>query len=184
MLGGIDPIIIFQFSKLAPTVGTALSKIPFAASVPTLVAQPPIPVYLNEQRTGVYIQAEDKNVDIQTDLETLPDGTAPQVNQKGIANVVSIDILGKKDSIGLALLSSLIDLVFDRSTSQEYAITYMHGAITIFRGLLHSFSVNQTADNDLLTIKLELSVGQKNPKATSGVPTVSGQTNLAIPVGS
>jgi len=181
MLGGIDPIIIFQFSKLASVAGETISKIPIVSKIPTVVDQPPIPIYLSEELTGIYIDSEDKNVDISTDTETLTDGSSPDVNQKGIGTTVSINLLAKKDSIGMALLSAMIDLVYEKVTSKEYAITYLHGATTIFRGVLHSFSVNQSADNDLLTVKIELSKGSKNPAKPAEVPVVPKVTG-AVPL--
>lgn len=190
MLGGIDPIIIFEFSRLAnvPTVtgfvqgDSQTSRIPVISQVPTLVPLPPIPLYLSEQFTGVYIDSEDKNVDISTDTETLSSGGAPDVNQKGIGNTVSINLLAKKDSLGIALLSSMIDLVFEKVTSKEYAITYLHGATTIFRGVLHSYSANQNSENDLLRINIQLTRGNKNPTKPSPIGAVPGSTG-ALPGG-
>lgn len=182
MLNGLDPVLIFQFSKLAPVAGATVAKIPVISSIPTVIDQPPIPIYLSEQATGIMIDVEDKNVDIETDTETKTDGSDPDVNQKGIANVVSVQLTAKKDSIGMTLLSSLIDYVYDKSTSKEYAITYLHGAITVFRGVLHSFSINQTADNDLLSVKIEISKGTKNPTKQPSTITVPGQVG-PIPIG-
>ena len=41
-------------------------------------------------------------------------------------------------------------------TSKEYSITYLHGAVTVFNGLLHSFAVTQQANNELYNVTLEL----------------------------
>ena len=175
MLGGIDPVIIFQFSKLADTgFGDFISKIPVISQIPTVIAQPPIPIYLSETLTGIYIDSEDKNVDIETETESLSDGSTPEVNQKAIGSVVSINLVAKKNSLGLTLLSAMIDLLYEKVTSKEYAITYLHGATTVFRGVLHSYSVNQNASNELLTIKIELSRGQKQPQKPAGIPSVPG----------
>jgi hypothetical protein len=171
MLGGLEPVIIFQFSKLS-LADTGIADIPVISNFPSLVEQPPIPLYLSESLTGVFIDTEDKNVDIQTDTETLSSGAPPDVNQKGIASSVSINLLAKKDSIGIALLSAMIDLIFDKVTSKEYAISYLHGATTVFRGVLHSYQVSQNSNDDLITIKIELSKGTKNTSALSTVPTV------------
>lgn len=173
MLGGIDPIIIFQISKLASTgFADLISKVPLVSDIPTLIDQPPIPIYLSESLTGIYIDSEDKYVDIQTETTTTADGEPPDPNQSAIGSTVTINLIAKKNSLGLALLSSMIDLVFEKVTSKEYAITYLHGSTTIFRGLLQSYSVQQNASNELLSIKIELSRGQKQPKKVSGVPDV------------
>lgn len=65
-------------------------------------------------------------------------------------------MVATRDSIGVALFSAMADLVFPKLVSKEYSITYLHGAVTIFAGLLHSFSINQDAESTKYTINLEL----------------------------
>ena len=176
MLGGVDPVIIFQFGKLAAVAGATVAKIPLVSSIPTVVDQPPIPIYLSELATGIYIDSEDKNLDIETDTQTMTDGSEPEVSQKGIGTTIAINLVARADSLGLTLLSAMIDQIFEKVTSKEYAITYLHGPITVFRGVLHSFSVNKQSGNDLLTIKIELSKGTKEPTKKPPIPTVPGLT--------
>lgn len=181
MLGGIDPIIIFQFAKLAPSFGETVSKIPVLSKVPTLIEMPPIPVYLSENITGLFIDTESKSVDLETDTETMTDGSAPEVTQKGIQSGIEVNIMARKDSLGLTLISALIDQVFDKATSKEYAITYLHGPVTIFRGLLHSYAVEQSAENELLRIRINLSKGSKTPAKPSEIPVV-GKVTGGLPL--
>lgn len=171
MLNGIDPIIIFQFSKLAPSLGDTIARIPVLSQIPSLITMPPIPIYLSEEVTGIFIDSEDKTVDIETDVQTLTDGSTPDVNQKGVASTVSINMMAKKGSLGVSLLSAMIDQIFDKVSSKEYAITYLHGATTIFQGVLHSYSINQSASNDLYQIKIELSKGSKTPQKPAAIPS-------------
>lgn len=187
MLGGIDPVVIFQFRKKASTfIGpqqqTFLEKIPFVALIPTFIEEPPIPIYLSQQITGLMIDTESKNVDIETDTETRTDGKPPDLVQKGIASVVSITIKAKKDSVGVALISAMIDLIFDKVTSNEYTISYISGATTVFRGIIHSFNVDTVSDNDLAMIKIEISKGSKNPTKPNGIPTLTA-TTATVPGG-
>ena len=169
MLNGIDPILIFTFYKAQKDVTD--SKIPYANDLGlNRLALPPIPIYLSEQQTGIYIDSEDKNIDIETTVDTLRTGDEPLVNQKGIGSVISISMRASKKSLGLTLLSAMSDLILSKVTSKEYAITYLHGAITIFNGLLHSFSINQTADTDLYEIKLEISRGPASKTGIADIP--------------
>ncbi len=182
MLGGLDPIIIFQFSKLLPSFSAAVaSSIPVVNNEPLFLPYPPIPIYLSRALTGLLIDSEDKNVEIDTDLDTLSDGDTHQVNQKGLASTVTINIRAKKDSIGLTLMSAMVDVVFDKVTSKEYSITYFHGPITIFNGVLQSFEINQNAENDMATIKVTLSRGTKTPVKPASIPVV-GKVVGALPL--
>lgn len=182
MLNGIDPVIIFQFSKLAPTLGETVAKIPIVSSIPSLIAMPPIPVYLSQTLTGLHIDTEEKNVDIQTTTETTTDGSSPVVDQKGVGSVIAINLEARKDSVGLSLLSGLVDRIFDKVTSKEYSITYLHGPIIIFGGLLHSYSVAQEAGSELLKIKIEISKGQDSkPTKADPIPKVPALPG-AVPI--
>lgn len=181
MLGGLDPIIIFQFKKLAPSLSETVAKIPVVSEVKSFIEMPPIPIYFSRELsglTGIYIDGESKNIEISTDTQGMTDGSTPQTEQSPISTVVSISMFAKKDSLSVALLSSLIDLVYDKTTSKEYAITYLNGPITIFGGLLHSFSVDQNSGNDLLIIKMELTKGNKTPTKAPELGAVQKTTGL------
>jgi len=183
MLNGIDPIILIQFYEAPPAVISTLEKIPLISSYTTKVGLPPIPIYLSEKLTGLYIDNEDKNVDIQTATETLSDGGAPFVSQKGVGSTVRINLVASRSSIGVTLLSALADQIFDKVSSKQYTITYLNGAVTIFNGLLHSFSINQNANDDRYNIAIELSrAGTANAtQSQPSVPQVPGVSG-AVPL--
>lgn len=177
MLNGLDPILIFHFYK-APTEITS-SKIPLANDLGlNRLSLPPVPIYLSEKATGIYIDSEDKNIDIETNVDTLRDGADPDTNQKGLGNVVSVRMEANKNSLGITLLSAMSDLIFGKLTSKEYGITYLHGPITIFNGLLHSFSVNTDSNTDKLRITLEIAKAAGEKTTTVEVPAVSGTASL------
>src|SRR6185312_8408062 len=153
MLNGIAPIMLFNFIKIPVSKDNSIAKIPVVTTVTSQTnfsILAPIPVYLDEKLTGLCIETESKNVDIETETVTLTDTTQdPQQNQRGLSSTVTITMKARRGSIGLTLLSALIDVVFKKTTAHEYSITYMHGAIIIFQGLLHGFEINENEDNDL-----------------------------------
>lgn len=182
MLNGINPVVIFQFSALAPNLGSVISKIPLSSKAPSLIAQPPIPIYLDEKTFNIVIGGTSKSVDIETNTESLTNGAAPNVTQKAIQSSVDINIVGKTDSIPLTLLSALIDNVYEKVSSKEYSISFFYGATTIFNAHLQKYSAEITPGTDRLEVKISLSKGDKNPVKLPGVPTVPGATGT-IPVG-
>lgn len=179
MLGGTYPVIIFQFAKLNQALGPTVAKIPVISEIPSVIEQPPIPIYLDENVTGIIVDTEDKNIDIDTTTDTMTDGSEPQVNQKGIGTTLSITLQAKKNATGISLLTAMLDQVFEKLSSKEYAITYMNGAMTIFRGLVANYSASQNANTDLLTIKIELTRGQKQPTKKADDPEVKRTTGTA-----
>lgn len=169
MLNGLDPVIIFQFFKTVETFENLVAAIPKATGTEEKLILPPIPIYLSEKLTGLYIESEDKSIEIETKTEATADGKDPVTVQKPINSTIKVNMLARRDSIGLTLLSATADLILSKVTSQEYSITYLHGATTIFGGLLHSFNIQQNTDNDLCHITMELTkTTTKTEKPTDG----------------
>lgn len=171
MLNGVDPIFLFNFYKSIPELEGLVMKIPLVPAIANRYGLPPIPVYLSERVSGVYIDAEAKNIDIETSVETLKDGEDPVVNQKGIQSITTITMEANKGSIGMTLLTALAERVFPKVTSKEYGITYLHGGVIVLNGLLHSFSVSQSANDSRFQIQIQLSnsTGKTKPPLTQPV---------------
>ncbi len=174
MLGGIDPIIIFQVYKNVDLTTTADPcpcapgpRIPITSTKKTKVTVALIPIYLSEQASGLYIDDESKNIDIDTEINPLAVGTEEGglVNQKPLGSITTINLKGKQDSLGLTILLALSEMILGKVVSQEYEVTYMHGAVTVFGGLIHSFSFDQNSNDDLIKIKFELSRGRPKGKS-------------------
>lgn len=156
MLNGLYPVMIFNFSKLSQSTQESLAKIPIVSSIVDKIGLPPIPIYLDEKITGLAIASEEKAIEIQTTTETLTSGEKPEVNQKGINSTVTINIEASANSLGITLFSALADQIFDKVTSKEYSITYLHGAVTIFNGLINRFTISQGNNETKYYITIEL----------------------------
>ncbi len=182
MLNGLAPIILFQFSKTATTVNDTIASQPFIANA-VLKAKnllPAIPIYLDEKLTGLCIETESKNIDINTDYNTTTDsGGDALINQAALSSTITISMKAKRGSIGLTLFSALIDVLFKKVTAKEYSITYLHGAIVIFGALLHSFEINENEDNELSEIKIVL-INPGKHNATEAIKP--GGLSLQTPV--
>lgn len=184
MLNGIDPIILIHLSKRTDVAALSgvTGLIPIVSSaIDSLIDFPPIPIYLSERIFGIVIDSESKNVDVLTDFETKTDGTPVNVNQRGANSSISVNMTGKKDSIPITLLSAFIDLVYYKVSSKEYAITYLHGATTVFRGLLKSFAIDQVEGTDKLSIRLEITTGESKPQKGPVLLSPPKIPNLILP---
>jgi hypothetical protein len=180
MLNGLDPILIFNFKRLVPTDAqriascvascNGVSSIPVTADKKKFVNLPPIPVYLSEKLTGIYIDTEEKNVDIETTTDASADGETIKTDQKSVASTITISMVASKNSLGVTLLSAMSDVIFKYVSSKQYSVTYFHGAVTLINGLLHSFAITQNADDDLYKIKVVLIRGENKTKESSVTP--------------
>ncbi len=156
MINGLDPILIFSFyKKLTPAQTAALKDINIVSQFVSKLSLPPIPIYLSEKLTGIYVESENKNIEIETNFDGLAGGGV-NVNQKPLTSSIKIDLLAARNSIGLILLSAMSDLVLPLLVSKEYDVTYLNGGVTIIGGLFHSFSISQESNTDLMHISMEI----------------------------
>ncbi len=185
MLNGVAPVLIFT---LPPTLGIDLSKslkgIPLIGEEFSKVGVP-IPIYLDERLTGVYIESESRSIDIDTDITpkfNVVPGQAIQstnfVNQSGINNLVTVNMLASRDSLILSVLLAMIDIIFGKLAKGQYSVTYLHESTVVFGGLLHSFQTSGTSSDNLLKITMQL---QKNNQNKAGNPVNQYYNSVAKP---
>jgi hypothetical protein len=177
MLNGIDPILIFQFYKRVNVPGmTSAEGIVIESKSNVKVPLAIVPIYLSELITGIYIDTENKNIDIASALSGLVTGDTI-LNQTPISSITTINMIASSESIGLTILMAISELLLDLTVSGEAEITYMHRAVTVFGGKLHGLSIDQGTSDDLYKIKLELTRGSTSKSVN--VPTDPNATRLA-----
>jgi len=162
MLNGIAPIFIFTISPI-PAVTTALSGIPLLDELVGTVGIP-IPIYLDERFTGIYVTNEEKSIDINNEILTA-NASNPKVYQKPLDSMVTINLVGRKDSVALVALIALSDLIFSK-LKNGYGISYLNGPTTIFNGLLKTFSTHTSNEDDLIRVTIQLSDAKKSVAST------------------
>lgn len=176
MLNGIAPILIIHFYN--KNVSGFVSGLPFGQELAPLVGLP-VPIYLDERLTGIYVDSESKSIDISTEVEAVTDRdtinktevAAPIVKQTAVDSTVTVNLIAKRDTVLLTALLALSDMLLKRVVSQEYGITYLNKSTTIFGGLLHRFSAVPDSNTDLMRIELVLSNAQQ--KETKEKPAAS-----------
>jgi hypothetical protein len=181
MLNGIDPIFLFNFSKSVKLPSSALTKIPLVAEPSTNIPLPPIPLYLSERLTGIYVVSETKSISIQTDLDAPKDGADPIDIQRPLESSVSIEMKANKNSLGLTILSAMADVILSKLASKEYSISYLHQQITVFGGKIQSFNISQNSDTDLFIINMTISNFSKKTAVTEAVEQVPQVGRGAVP---
>lgn len=197
MLNGLYPILIFQFYTkvgidIANATGIPLPKLDDKGEPLT-----PIPFYLDERLTGVLITSESKAIDVQTENESSQNGSSQNESsqdvssqdgaevktfQKTLSNRVTIEMVASKSSLVVTAILAFFEQIYRKVTSQEYAISYLSGGITVFNGYLQEFAVDQSNNDDLYHIRLTLEKGNQktqNSKKTSDVPRAQNTRTLS-----
>lgn len=185
MLNGIAPLIIFSFKKLLNfEIDLSTGSQPVVAGQDTYtIPLVPIPVYLDEKLTGIIVTSQNKNIDIRTEAETLSDGDTPKANQKGLNSSITVTMVSSSESIGLNVLLALIDQIFEKVTSQEYSISYINKAVTVFNGLLDSFSVQEDESSNKITMTMVISKVTGSSTVEKVAPTVLPKLGNAAVLG-
>lgn len=178
MLNGIAPIFIFTISPV-PKASNPLAGIPIVSDFVENIGVP-IPIYLDEQLTGLYVDTEEKSIDIDNDVVAVNKGGA-KVFQNPLESMVTINLIGKKDSIALMVLLAMNDLIFSK-LKYGYGISYLNGPTAIFNGLLKTFATNTTADNDLIRITMQISKAKGNA-TTNALTAGQNTTTLSAQAG-
>lgn len=156
-LNGLDPFLVFTFSDWATGANGSsfLSGTPILGSLIKNIGVP-IPIYLSEKLTGIYVQKESNAIDVDTQIETRQDDKSPVVWQRGVNSIVTVDLIAKRSSVILAALLALSEVIFQKLTSQNYKLSYFNGPVAIFGGLLHGFQVSPNENTDLLNITIQI----------------------------
>lgn len=181
IISSVAPIIIFNFpfdTDSGNPVFNALSGLPLIGQGGALASVGvPIPIYLDEQLTGLYVQSENKNIDISTEQNDAANSTKPTITQKSISNTVSVNLVGKKDSIFVTALLALIDIAYPMLFKAKYRVSYLNGQTVVLGGLIQGITAQSQNDNELVDIAFTIhkadSLGPSVPSFVS-VPATTG----------
>jgi hypothetical protein len=195
-LDGVDPVIIFHIynKKLI----SLFDFIPFGAEIAESIGFP-IPIYLSEQVTGIFVTNETRTIDLDTEIihDQRKDPLNPtktkkvDIKQTGLNSLLTINLVASQHSAFMPILLAVLDLIMPKVATAEYAISYLRGSTVIFQAQLHHFSSVAEMNTDLLNIDITLSTAKKfgdvplNEQAdeiTKTIPPVPKNTTT-IPLG-
>lgn len=186
MLNGVDPLLIFHFYNKGAL--DFLSDIPFAKTITNLVGVP-IPIYLSERLTGIYVDTETRGIDVTTKVDPTTEKDpltleveTPTVTQTAIDSTVQISMFATRDSILLTALIAMAEMILSRLITQEYGISYINGSTVIFNGLLHRFQTTINRNDDLVRIDFTLSNAKKDSPTPKVGPVPVTKVTGALPL--
>lgn len=172
MLNGVAPILIFYFPIIPVTI--PLSGIPLLGLSDTALGIP-IPIYLDEKLTGIYINTQEKNVDIDTQPETSADGNV-KVLQRGVNNTITVHLKANKDSLLLGVLLAFSDEIFKRAVNGRYSVTYLNGPTLVFGGKIQSLSAQEGENDDIMQITMVIHKANQETQTKSTVQPINPTT--------
>lgn len=125
----------------------------------------PMPIYLDEELTGLGVANESDSLSISSDYVPVlngnpgKDGKSIKVLQRGENQQTSITLVGEKNSIGLNILLPLMKSILSQVFAQrEYRIAYFNKNVLIFNARLTGYQMTPGENDTRITISITLEV--------------------------
>jgi hypothetical protein len=176
-LNGIAPLLVIQLKNSASM--NVVKKIPVAGDFLSKNVGVPIPIYLDENLTGIFVQGESKAIDIETRLDSIDGKNAPIVSQKALSSVTSVEMVASRTGVLLMTLIAFADLILTRVVAKQYSVSYFNGPTIIVNGVLHGFTTQLGENNDLVHIKMDIATAPQPPSDIT--PPVEKAIGAPIP---
>lgn len=182
MLNGVAPILIFSFEPNIAALNPLFNAIEGIPKIGKTLAGIgiPIPIYLDERLTGLYVDTEAKNLDLDTEIKPRYDEKQPYVYQRLQNSSISVNLLATRDSVMLPVLLALSDMIIPKLVSGKYSLSYLNGSTVILGGLLQGLNTSEGADDNLIRITLQIQKVYKPAEQLDGTlkNAVQGETPL------
>ena len=164
MINGIAPLFIFTWKKPDGTSGI------------------PIPIYLDEDLTKIYVDESDESLSINTEtLADIDEQNAVKIVQKGLTQKTTISTILRDNSIvGFILLPLLKTIASKVLSDLDYNIAFIDKSIVIFEAKLVGYQKKQSREDDLIRFNIELEVKpeEKKKEEVKTLPKYEGDLNL------
>ena len=159
MLNGLYPVIVFQ--KINEVRGRMENGRIVSTDVSGTALSKPIPIYLDEQLTGIALISQSRRVEFAND--TIVDNATGEmkVKQRGVSNSVDIELKANRNSTGLNILLPLVNIAFQMAALGKYVISYFNQNVILFSAKLTNFVADENSDNTAVIIRFSLSAEEK-----------------------
>lgn len=174
-LNGIAPLLVITLKNTASI--NVVKKIPVAGDFLAKNIGIPIPIYLDERLTGIYVKGESKAIDIESKTDAIDSKTAPIVSQKALSSVTNVEMVASSKGVLLMTLVAFADLILARVVSKQYNVSYFNGPTIIINGLLHGFTTQLGENDDLVRIQMSI---QATSASENAAPITPKDTTVTV----
>lgn len=173
MLGGDVPLIIFHF--YTPNALAFASKLPIVSAETVDTVGFPVPIYLSEGVTGIFVDTESKSLDVETSVQARADGKKPIVDQRIANSALNVRLFARSDSTLINVLRSISGMALALVAAKGCKVSYFNGPVVIIKGLLEGLVESTNKDNNEIEFDLKISdANQESTLAAAAVAVLSG----------
>lgn len=145
MLNGKYPLVVFYF---------------YADSNRLIPQAIPIPLYLDEQMTGLALKGSSMTATIMT--EQMGD----DVFQKAMENTLSINFESVDDTSGMAILKAMMFKLIEYMGQRKYSISYFDGSSVILDAVISDYTLTKQDNSNKYDVNIKLA---KRPAITTNL---------------
>lgn len=170
MLNGLYPVLVISLPA-----NVSYSALPGVIR-DLLKNTAPIPIYLDEDLTGVAVISEDQNIQINSNtVASVNNDNSLEVLQRGLNNQIDINLQSNRNSIFMNIVLPILKVIFaQRLMNGNYNIAYFSQNNIIFNAKLANFVTEQNADDELVNIKISLLQTEEKKEKPKPAPGNSG----------
>lgn len=161
MLGGTAPVILFNFASISSK--TLLEKMGIKIGEDSLfnfdIPFFSIPVYLDEQLTGLLVDDHERSINIEYETDGINN------YEREISSDVTITIIAQKNNVALQAFLALFEKVLKYVNEKAYKIYFYYDDIFLTDAGLKDFNVSTRPNTDTRVVKFTLTNRSDKSKA-------------------
>ena len=172
MLGGTAPVMVFNFASISSK--TILEKMGIKIGEDSLfnfdIPYFSIPIYLDEQLTGLLVDDHERTLNIEYETDGVNN------YEREISSDVTITIIAQKNNVALQAFLALFEKVLNYINEKSYKIYFYYDDIFLTNAGLKDFSVTTRQNTDTRVVRFTLTNRSEKSKAVSNILKQAGNS--------
>lgn len=177
MLGGNSAVMVFNFASISSR--SLLSKIGIDIAEDSIfnvdVPLYSIPVYLDENLTGILIDDHERSINIEYETDGINN------YERTISSDVKITLIAKKNNVALQAFLALFEKVLKYVNEKAYKIYLYYDDVFLTNAGLKDFNVTTRGNTDTRVVTFTLTNRINTPTKEVKLSYVEGDTLRSFP---
>lgn len=165
MLGGIAPVLVFNFASISSA--SILNKLGFDIGEDSIfnfdIPIISIPLYLDEKLTGIIVDDHERSINIEFEQDENHN------YERVISSDVKVTLVAQKDNIAFQGFLTLFEQVLKRVNYKSYKIYFYYDDVFMTNASLKDFAVTTRENTDTRVVTFTLTNRSEESKAISSV---------------
>lgn len=172
MLGGTAPVMVFNFASISSK--SLLEKLGIKIGEDSLfnfdIPYFSIPVYLDEQLTGLLVDDHERSINIEYETDGVNN------YEREISSDVAITIIARKDNVALQAFLALFEKILKYVNEKSYKIYFYYDDVFLTNAGLKDFNVSTRPNTDTRVVRFTLTNRSEKSKSVANILKQAGNS--------